>query len=110
MSSKANYTIQCFVKKVVLKENGVKSLTIRPTGKSRIEEMEDRCLGWGSVCEPDTGLSRVRLFNVEAKVASLCEVARSALLGAKSHGCEVELVVERVVGTDKVNLCGCSVA
>lgn len=104
------YTIQCYVKKIVLTGNGISSLTIRPTGKSRIEDMEDRCLGWGSVCEPDTGLSRVRLFNVEAKVASLCEVAKSALLGAEFHGCEVELVVERVVGTDNVNLCGCSVA
>ena len=108
-----NYTIQCFVKKVVvLKENGVKSLTICPTGKSRIDGVEDQCLGLqynnkpGSGSEEEPTLSQVKLFPLDLTVDSPANKKElvEALMGAKFHGCEIEIEVTE--GQDANKICG----
>lgn len=94
------YTIQCYVKKVELGDQGITSLTIRPTGKSRIEGVEDKCLGWrpeqggdGSQAQSAAEDSQMKLFCVEIN-GSISENLRQGLLEAKFHGCEIELKVE----------------
>lgn len=112
-----NYTIQCFVKKVVLDENGVKSLTIRPTGKSRIDGVENQCLGLkytkktGDDSGEKTTLSQVKLFPLDLVLGSpadkKADALGEALMGAKFHGCEIEMEVEVKGGKSKdVKICG----
>lgn len=100
-----NYTIQCFVKKVVLDENGVKSLTIRPTGKSRIDGLEDQCLGLqytetNNSSAGESTLSQVKLFPLDLMVDSP-ELVK-ALMGAKFHGCEIEIEVTEGQDANKI--------
>lgn len=109
-----NYTIQCFVKKVVLKENVVKSLTICPTGKSRIDGVEDQCLGLqytektNNSSAGESTLSQVKLFPldliVNPSVGKEENVLVEALMGAKFHGCEIE--IEVIVDQNANKICG----
>lgn len=104
------YTIQCYVKKIVLTGNGISSLTIRPTGKSRIEDEENLCLG----LDLEKGaLNSVKLLQnkIEIKNGSLSGgVMAEALMGSKFHGCEIEIDVETDGSSDKiVRICGVTI-
>lgn len=105
------YTIQCYVKKIVLERNGMASLTIRPTGKSRIEDVDGCCLGWSLGNDPDTKWPFVRLFPVDVASELLKGVTcfvRFALLQSKLHGREIEIRMEEESNGDKttVRICG----
>lgn len=93
-----NYTIQCFVKKVVLEGNCVKSLTIRPSGKSRIDGVEDRCLGWEckAANKEQVQLPCVRLFPIDLEVqTSKVPIMANTLIESKFHGGEIEVIVDQ---------------
>lgn len=104
------YTIQCYVKKIVLEENGIASLTIRPTGKSRIEDGDGCCLGWSLENDPDTKLPFVRLFPVDVAselLKGVADLVRCALLQSKLYGCEIEIRMEAESnGSKTVRICG----
>lgn len=107
---KMTYTIQCYVKKVKLGDSGITSLVIRPTGKSRIEDEENHCLG----LDLEKGaLNSVKLLQneIEIKNGSLNGgVMAEALMGAKFHGCEIEIDVETDGSSDKiVKICGVTI-
>lgn len=106
-----NYTIQCFVKKVVLEGNCVKSLTICPSGKSRIDGVEDQCLGLqytetNNSSAGESTLSQVKLFPldliVNPSVGKEENVLVKALMGAKFHGCEIEIEVTEGQDANKI--------
>lgn len=103
------YTIQCYVKKVVLNKCDITSLKIRPTGKSRIEGKDDWCLGWG----PDRKPGDVKLFPVDITsrvLNSVKGIARYALLKSKFHDCEIEIKMETEGCGDKiVGICGVTI-
>lgn len=104
-----SYIIQCHVKKVKLGDKGITSLTIRPTGKSRIEGMDDKCLGWEPEQDganpqdvPAAEDSQPKLFSIDIKINELISGNLvQGLLVAKFHGGEIKIEIK--VETDNQN-------
>lgn len=84
-----DYIIQCRVKKLELVNRGITSLTIRPTGKSRIEGMDDKCLGFDVA-----NLNSAYLFPLKIRRISLWNrLMADALVRSKLHDHEIEMKV-----------------
>lgn len=79
------YSISCYIDKVVMKEKGIASITIKPTGRSRVEGEDKRCLGF------DCGNNQVAWCPLEV---SIDEKLGGVILMARIHGKEVELMLD----------------
>lgn len=101
--AKKTYTIRCHVKNVELGVGGITSLTICPTGKSRIEGMEDKCLGFDVA-----DLNSAYLFPLKIeKIVSLNHLMVDALIKSKVHDCKIEMKVETDNQNNKIiKICG----
>lgn len=86
------YSINCYIDKVIVEKDGIKSITIKPTGRSRVEGEDKRCLGF------DCGNDQVSWFPVEFSVD---KELRDVILMARIHGKEIELKVEANEGPTK---------
>lgn len=115
-ANKKTYTIKCHVKKVKFGENGITSLIIRPIGKSRIEGMEECCLGWEVIQRTadasDTSrvnYPQVKLFSVEIN-GSIPGNLVQGLLEAKFHGCEIKIEIKEMKtdgkNAESIEVCG----
>lgn len=80
------HSISCYISKIVFDENGIKSIRIKPTGRSRIEGDDGHCLGFDSGDKEE-----VKMFSLEVPVN---KKLRDVILMARIHGKEVELMLE----------------
>ncbi len=85
------YSISCYIDKVIVKENGIESITIKPTGRSRIENENSHCLGFDCESKDDKN-HKVSWFPLEVSVS---EKLRDVILNARIYGKEVELKFEK---------------
>lgn len=83
------YTIQCHVKKVELGVGGITSLTIRPTGKSRIEGVDEKCLGFDVVHSNSAHLFSLKIRRISLRNRLMVD----ALVRSKLHDREIEMKV-----------------
>lgn len=79
------HSISCYISKIVVNEDGIKTIQIKPTGHSRIEDDEKHCLGFYS------GKKRVKILPLEIPVNPKL---RDVILMARFHGKEVELMLD----------------
>ncbi len=83
------YSISCYIDKVIVTEKGIESIAIKPTGRSRVDGVDKRCLGF------DCGNDQVSWFPLEFSVG---EGMGDAVLMARMHGKEIELKIEKTEG------------
>lgn len=85
------YSINCYIDKVIVTEKGIESIAIKPTGRSRVEGVDKRCLGFD--CESkDDKKHKVSWFPLEVPVS---EKWHDVILMARIYGKEVELKFEK---------------
>ena len=85
------YSISCYIDKVIVGKDGIKSITIKPTGLIRVEGDDKRCLGFD--CESkDDKKHKVSWFPLEVPVS---EKLHDVILKARIYGKEVELKFEK---------------
>ena len=87
------YSISCYIDKVIVNKNGINSITIRPTGRCRVEGNDTQCLGF--YCEKEQ-VEQVKMFPREVSVApkrkdSVALQMSDVILMARICGKEVEL-------------------
>ena len=80
------YSISCYIDKVIVTKKGIESIAIKPTGRSRVDGVDKRCLGF------DCGNDQASWFPVEFSVG---KELRDVILMAKIYGKEVELKFEK---------------
>ncbi len=75
------YSVSCYINKVTINENGIASITIKPTGRSRVEGEDMRCLGF---CK-----NKIAWLKLDVRIP---KEIRDVILMARIYGKEVELV------------------
>ena len=89
------YSVSCYIDKVIVEKDNLKSITIKPTGRSRVENENDRCLGFD--CESKNEKEhKVSWFPL---VVSVDNELRDVILMARIHGKEVELKIAEFEGS-----------